>query len=127
MRERQLEIVPGAFAIARLDSGAQVPDWAWRGGLASVTRTVDELSIVCEESSIPDDVRAERGFRCLRVHGPLDFSETGVLASIAGPLARASVSIFAVSTYDTDYLLLREADLDCALTALSRAGHIVRK
>jgi uncharacterized protein len=106
------------FAVARLDPGAAIPDWA--SSFFSITRTSDELSIVCAESSVPAGIVAERGFRMLMVEGPLDFSLTGVMASIAGPLADAGVSMFAVSTYDTDYVLVR--DFAGAVAALGGAG-----
>lgn len=120
-----LRVLEGALAIARLGPDAVVPAWASRGALLSLTRTANQLSIVCEDVAVPPDVRAERGFRALRVEGTLDFSLTGVLASLAAPLAQAGVSLFALSTFDTDYLLVRERDLPAGLTALRRAGHRV--
>ena len=122
-----LELLPDRFAIVRLQPHTAVPTWAQDGSLVSVTRTAEELSIVCPESSVPADVRSERGFRCLRVLGPIAFGEIGILESLAQPLARARVSIFAISTYDTDYLLFAEASLEVALHALSGAGHVVRR
>ena len=126
-RSHTLELLPEAFAVAQLDCDSEVPEWAQAGALVSVTRTPAELSIVCAEACVRSKVRAQRGFRCLRVLGPLDFGETGVLESLASPLARAEISIFALSTYDTDYLLLPEAELDAGLSALSEAGHAVRR
>lgn len=82
---------------------------------------------MCTEASVPPDVKAERALRCLRVLGPLAFSEIGVLSSIAEPLARAGVSIFALSTYDTDYLLLGHGELEAGVHALSEAGHVVHR
>jgi hypothetical protein len=122
-----IELLPGTFAVSRLEPDAKVPAWAERGALVSVTRTRAELSIVCEGGFVPSDVKAQRGFRCLRVVGPLDFAETGILESLANPLARAGISIFALSTYDTDFLLLPERDLEAALLALSEAGHAVSR
>lgn len=92
----------------------------------SVTRTTEETSVVCEERRIPDGVRAERGFRLLRVAGTIPFAATGVLASVASPLADAGVPIFVVSTFDTDYLLIHESRLESAIAALRAAGHGVR-
>jgi hypothetical protein len=91
----------------------------------SVTRTGTELSIVCRERNVPAGGRREVGFRCLEVEGPFEFDAVGVLASLAAPLARARVPILAVSTFDTDYLLVKEVHLAAALRALRRAGHVV--
>jgi hypothetical protein len=104
-----------------------LPGWAepGDGGLHAVVRTVAEVSVVCAAERVPDDVRAERGWRALEVAGPLDFALTGVLAAIAVPLARADVSIFAVSTFDTDYVLVRADRLAAAVRALREAGHRV--
>ena len=101
-----------------------IPVWAFSsGGFVSITRTEEELSIVCDERLVPFEfVAVERGFRMLMVVGPLDFSLTGVMASIAGPLAEAGVSLFAISTYDTDYVLVREERLGEAVEALRGAG-----
>ncbi len=98
-----------------------------RGGFFSIMRTPDELSGVCEEQSVPADVPAERGRRLMRVVGPLDFSLTGVLASLAVPLAEAQVSIFVISTYNTDYLLVSESDTEKAISALEQAGHSIHR
>jgi hypothetical protein len=94
--------------------------------LASITRTREELSIVCAEAAVPMGTKAERGFRLLRLQGTLDFSLTGILASIAVPLAAAKVSIFAISTYDTDYILVPGTKLEAAVEALRIAGHTVQ-
>ena len=90
------------------------------GALVSLTRTADELSIVCPQAHLPAGVRAEHGFRAFKVMGPLDFALTGVLSGLLLPLAAVGVSVFTLSTYDTDYLLVREAQLDRAREALSR-------
>ena len=104
----KLIVLDDEFAVVRLDATDPTPTWAAQGSVSSVTRTAEELSVVCGALSVPANVQAERSWRCLRVAGRLDFSLTGVLASIAGPLAAAKVSIFAISTYDTDYVLVRE-------------------
>ena len=101
-----------------------LPEWATTA-FSSVTRTASELSIVCPEERVPPELPAERGRRAFVVRGPLDFSLTGVLASIASPLAAAGVSIFALSTYDTDYVLVREGQLEAAVALLAAAGHDV--
>jgi uncharacterized protein len=123
-----LTLLPGRLAICRLSAGAPVPGWTpTAGSLVSITRTVEELSVVCDEARVPAEVVAERGWRALRVTGPLDFALTGVLAALAAPLAAAGVSIFALSTYDTDYVLVREADVELAMAVLAGAGHTVEQ
>jgi hypothetical protein len=120
-----LLLLEGSFAVCRLAADAPVPAWATTGAFSSITRTPDELSIVCAEEAVPEGVQCERGWRCLRVAGAIAFSVVGVLAALAGPLAEAGVSLFAVSTFDTDYLLVKEQDLSAAQAALRRSGHIV--
>ncbi len=120
-----LELQPDTFAVARLAPDMPLPAWAETGSFVSITRTQEELSIVCQEKFVPDGVNVQRGFRCLKVSGPLDFSLTGILASLAVPLAQTGISIFAISTYDTDYLLLPQTNLDEAIEVLIHAGHTV--
>lgn len=116
---RRLRALPGRFAVCRLPASAPIPTWFVPGVLAGLTYTGAELSIVAPEETVPTDVVAERGWRAISVEGPLDFGLTGVLASLAGPLAEAGVSIFAVSTYDTDYVLVPADRLDDARRALA--------
>ena len=116
---------PDSYAVCRLDPTAAVPEWASRGRLHSITRTATELSIICDADGVPSDVRAERGYRVLAVRGPLDLKLTGVLAGLVAPLAAAGISVFAIATYDTDYLLVREHDIDHAVTVLRNAGYEV--
>jgi NAD+ diphosphatase len=112
--------LPGRFAVARLPAGAEVPPWAASGGaFVSVTRTADELSITCPQDAVPPDVRAERDLAALRVEGPLDFGLTGILAGLSAPLADAGIPVFAVATYDTDYLLVPAGRATEALGLLS--------
>jgi len=120
-----LEILPDEYAVVRLAPDADAPAWALGGELASMTRTRDELSFVCRQDLVPADFRAERNFRALRVRGPLAFSQIGVLDSLAHPLAAAGISIFVLSTFDTDYVFVRAADLIAAGDLLSGAGHRV--
>jgi hypothetical protein len=119
----KLSLLPGNFAVCRLEPEAVIPDWALAGDLVSMTRTSDEFSVVCPEAQVPEAVLAEKGWRCLKIQGPLPFSMTGVLASLVNPLAQAGISLFAFSTYDTDYVLVKESALDRAQTALIQAGH----
>jgi hypothetical protein len=121
----ELRPMPGRLAVCRLAAGAPVPPWAVAGGWWSLTRTAEELSVVCAEGRVPPGVAREGGWRALAVAGPLDLGATGVLASLAAPLAAAGLSLFAVSTYDTDYLLVKEERLAEALAALEGAGHRV--
>ena len=123
----QLKVVPGEYAVCRLDPDAPIPGWALTGPVSSVTRTPDELSIVCPEAQVPAGVRCENGWRGIKIQGPLPFSLTGVLASVADPLSEAGISLFAISTYDTDYVLVKGAKLDDALAALSLAGHMMTR
>ena len=122
-----LSILEGRFAICRLKASAEAPRLSLNEDLFSITRTRDELSIVCSEEGAPEGERCEKGWQCLKVEGPLDFSMTGVMASLAVPLAQAGVSIFTVSTFDTDYLLVKETDIERAVLALSAAGHSVQQ
>ncbi len=121
-----LSILPNNFAICRLDKGAGIPDWALASSFFSLTRSAEELSVVCPQNLVPEGIRRNAGWRCLKVEGPLDLSEIGVLASLTGPLAEEGISIFAVSTYDTDYLLVKKNDLKKAVTVLSQKGHQIR-
>ena len=118
-----LSVLGDRYAICRLSPEDNLPDWAARGKFQSFTRTGDELSVVCAEDGVPETVQSDKGWRCLKVRGPLDFSLTGVLVSLARPLAEAGISIFAMATYDTDYILVKEAELDRALAALAQLGH----
>ena len=120
---RRMTAWPGEWAICRLSGDAAVPAWALESAaLHAIVRTSAELSLVLPASRVPADVQAERGFRVLAVEGPLPFAETGVMAAIATPLARAAISLFAVSTYDTDYVLVKDADLVRAVAALEARG-----
>jgi len=123
----KLTIVPldGVFAVCRLAPDAPLPTWAPGGVFVSITRTGDELSIVSRQQAIPEGVKYEGGWRCLRVAGTLDFALVGVLSSLLGPLAEAGISVFVVSTFDTDYLLVKQVDFQHAVDVLLRAGHIV--
>lgn len=117
----RLLVLEGSYAIARLPAAAPEPDWP-AGPFVSVTRTADELSVVCAEESVPNDVHASPGWRCLRIEGTIPFEAVGVAASFAAPLAAAGISIFIVSTFDTDYLLVRSSDYERALDALRDGG-----
>ena len=115
-----LSVLPNSLAISRLSPSLPIPSWAIESEFFSITKTGEELSIVCPEEKVPENVRSERGWRALKVEGPLDFSLTGILSSLLKPLADAEVSIFALSTYDTDYLLVKKENLDRTIEILSR-------
>jgi hypothetical protein len=113
-----------SFAVSKLSADSPIPAWATRGSLVSITRTRDELSIVCREEDVPVDVACcERVWRCLRVAGQIDFSLVGVLASLVNPLAKAGIPVFALSTFDTDYLLIKAENFETAVKALHDVGH----
>lgn len=126
-RTLDLTVEAWELAVSRLPPDAPVPDWATRGAFHAIVRTPAELSIVCSSEGVPPDVRAEKGWRCFSLAGPIAFDETGVLSSLAAPLAAADVGIFAISTFDTDYVLVPGRQMDAALLALESAGHRVRK
>ena len=120
-----MRVLVDRLAVCRLSSRADIPDWARPAELLSITRTQSELSIVCSQRFLPSDVQAERDWRAFEVKGPLDFNLVGVLAGLATTLAQAGISIFALSTYDTDYLLVKDADFERAALALTAAGHTI--
>jgi hypothetical protein len=126
-RRLELSLLTKRFAVARLAPEAAIPAWATQGSFFSVTRTSDELSVVCEESRIPTSIQAQPGWRVFQVHGPFAFSEVGVMAALTAPLAVEQISVFVVSTYDTDYLLVNVGNLAPAITALERAGHTIHR
>jgi hypothetical protein len=120
-----LKVLGERLSICRLGAEEEDPAWATRGPFFSVTRTRDELSVVCPEEVVPESISRERGWRALRLEGTFDLSMVGILASVASPLAEAGASIFAVSTFDTDYVLVREEQLDLAVDTLRASGHRV--
>jgi hypothetical protein len=122
-----LSEMAGPLAVCRLDATAEIPDWATRGDFCSITRTSDELSVVCSQGQIPADLRCEKGWRGLKVEGPLDFGLIGIMASIVGPLAEAGVSIFGIGTFDTDYILVKAEQYERAIAVLSAHGHTINR
>jgi uncharacterized protein len=127
LRHLQLSLLPESYAIVGLSALADLPNWATQGPFFSITRTSDELSIVVEASRVPEGIQSQSGWRVIKVHGPFVLSEVGVLASLAEPLAAAKISLFVVSTFDTDYLLVSANSLDAAVKVLERAGHSFRR
>jgi hypothetical protein len=119
-------LVPDQYSLVRFPPDAPVPEWAFAsGGFASVTRTADELSVVCLAALVPAGVRSDGGWCCLKVHGPFAFDQVGILSSFAVPLAQAGVGIFAISTFDTDYILVKESQRELAIRVLVSAGHSI--
>ena len=121
----KLRTLADSYAVVRLQPGSELPEWVDIGPFRSVTRTDNEVSVVCRDHDVPEGESAERGWRVLELLGPLDFSLTGVVASLVDPLARAEIPIFVISTFETDYVLVRDADLDAAVEVLELAGHDV--
>jgi uncharacterized protein len=122
----RVSVLEERLAVCRLDPPAEIPVWAMGAPFFSATRTSDELSIVCPEEHVPPGITCECGWRALRFDGPFEFGLVGVLASVAVPLAECEVSILAIATYDTDYVLVEESQLDLATQVLRERGHEVR-
>ncbi len=119
----QLRTLPDSYAVVRLQPGSDLPDWVDKGPFRSVTRTEHEVSVVCRDHDVPEGESVDRGWTVLETMGPLDFSLTGVISSLVEPLAQADVPIFLISTFESDYVLVRSADLARAADALEAAGH----
>ena len=120
-----LSILPERIAVCRLAPDTPFPVWAVaHAGFISISRTSDELSIVCPEAQVPAGIKAEKGWRVFKVEGVLDFSLTGILATLLQPLAEHQISIFAISTFDTDYILVKEEKLTDAIAALKKVCQI---
>lgn len=118
-----LKRLDGVYGIARLAPDTPIPAWADGPGYVSITRSDDELSIVCLSHRIPENVRRDTGWRCLKFQGPFAFDQAGILFAVIEPLSRNGIGVFVVSTFDTDHLLLQEADIARAEHLLAAAGH----
>lgn len=121
-----LALMSKKFGVYKFDSNTEAPDWIYKSTWYSVTKTKDELSVVCDEEVVPREVLGELGWRCLKVLGPLEFEQVGILAKISKVLAENRISIFVVSTYDTDYILVKEDLLEKAINALALYGYEIR-
>jgi hypothetical protein len=122
-----MKLLNEKYSVCQLDNFHAIPTWALQGDFFSITKTEDELSIVCLEKNIPADIKCEKDWRILKVEGPLDFSLVGILASISNLMAEAQISIFALSTYDTDYILVKENNIEAAINTLSENNYTVIK
>lgn len=120
----ELKILPYPLSVVRLEPSTPLPEWVFESEFFSLTRTDDELSIFCESRVVPQETPAVRGWRCFRVVGQIDLELTGILSSLAMPLATRQISIFSISTHDTDYMVLQEKCLNDAVDVLVRAGHV---
>lgn len=120
-----LSVLPGQYAVCQLAADAVPPVWAMQGEFWTISRTADELSVVCEENLVPTGVQSQKGWAALKLHGPFEFTLTGILASVLNPLRDANIGIFALSTFDTDYVLVPADKLSMAIKALREAGHEV--
>ena len=114
------------LGICRLDPGHPIPAWVLRSPFYTITRSADEMSTICDGQAIPEGVKADEGWRAIKLEGPFDFSLIGIMLSVSMPLAEAGISILAVSTFDTDYVLIKETNLPKAMEALEAAGHTIR-
>lgn len=123
----RLILLKGIFAVAQLEKGSSFPDWAINSELWSITATQDEVSIVCRQDIVPTQVKSEKDWRCLKVDAVLDFSLVGILASLTLPLAQEGISIFALSTFNTDYLLIKDKDVEKAIMVLMKQGFEILK
>jgi hypothetical protein len=122
-----LSILPHTYAVCQLHPDGHIPYWALLGDqFVSLTRTSDELSIVCLQENVPPEIKAERGWRCTKAEGPFPFSAAGIHASLAIPLAQANISTLAIATYEADYVLFKEQDTERAVQVLTQAGHIFK-
>ena len=120
-----MRLLKDIYGVCRLDKNELIPEWAQKSDFFSITKTNEELSIVCSQEDIPIDIQCEKNWRVLKIEGPLDFSLIGILSSISTVLANNKISIFAISTYDTDYILVKSSDLDNAIESLLKEGYEV--
>ena len=123
IRGLKLTSLEGDYAICQLDAQTSVPKWASLGDLYSITRTPDELSIICLHEQIPEHIPCQAGWQVLKIEGPFNFDEIGVLAALTAPLAAAQISLLTISTFDTDYIFIQAENYDQARQVLQAAGH----
>ena len=123
LKKLSLKILPHRMAVCRFEPTAPLPDWIGKTGFYSITRTESELTVVCPETCLAPGTSGETGWRCFKVQGLLDFAEIGIIFSLAQPLAENGVAVFVISTFDTDYFMVKEKDLARAIDALTAKGH----
>jgi len=116
-------VISGSFAICKLAAADPVPLWATKGIFTSITRSGEELSIVCPEENVPEEHKTETPWRCMKIEGPFAFSQVGILHAFIQPLVEGGISVFAIATYDTDYVLIQTPSFEKALLGLKKAGH----
>ncbi len=121
-----LDLLEGNFVICRLSPSSAMPSWAYTGPFISITKTNDELSIITiDDNRLPKDIQCERNWKCLKLKGPFPFNMTGILSSVLSPLANAEIPILAISTFDTDYVMIKDENLQIAIDVLKQNGHRV--
>ena len=126
-RQLQLSLLKDKYGICTLPNTAPIPDWALTQSLASITRTEKELTIVCRLEILPSQYQSGLKWRCFKIDGSFDLNQIGVISSISSPLADAGISIYVISTYDTDYFLIQEQNLEKTISVLSHSGHYITK
>lgn len=126
-RQLQLSLLNEIYGICVFENDAPIPDWAAMTSFCSITRTQKELTIVCPQNIIPFGCECDTDWRCFRIDGSFDLNQIGVISSLAAPLARAGISIFVVSSFDTDYILVKKEKVEQAVTVLSDNGHLIAR
>jgi len=123
--KQRISILPDHLAICRLDPDDDIPQWALKDRFICITRTLEELSIVAPASLIPAHLPHDRGWKCVKIEGPLDLTLSGLLVSVISPLSQAGISVLVIATYDTDYFLVKEAQIALAVQIMKGEGHDV--
>jgi len=118
-----ISVLKDDYKVCRLNAFEGIPDGVLDTPLSSITRTAEELSIVCPNSVAPDQLKSEQKWKCLKIHGPLGFDEVGIISSLTKILADVDISVFVLSTFDTDYILVKRLNIDKAAKVLSEKGH----
>ena len=125
MKQLNLRQLPDLYGIARLDASSPLPPWADGDGFVSISRSEDELSIVCQQTRIPDSASSSLGWACFKLIGPFAFDETGIVAAVVTPLSTGRIGVFVVSTYDGDHVLIKSRDLERSKILWGKTGHTI--